>query len=60
MVNNMMQLLQQNMSKQTVELHAAAVEKEQYKAKCKTFFSTVNTVTWFILGNCKTMAEILI
>lgn len=33
MVNNMMQLLQQNVSKQTAELHAAAEEKEQYKAK---------------------------
>jgi hypothetical protein len=38
MVNKMMQLLQQNMSKQTAELHAAAKEKEQYKAECKTFF----------------------
>ncbi|PNF44035.1 hypothetical protein B7P43_G16239, partial [Cryptotermes secundus] len=33
MVNNMMQLLQQNVTKQTTELHAAAEEKGQYKAK---------------------------
>jgi hypothetical protein len=40
-------------------VQAAAVEKEQYKAKCKTFLHYEHSATWFILGNYKTMAEIL-
>jgi hypothetical protein len=45
MVTNMMQLLQQNMTKQTAEVQAAAVEKEQYKAKCKTFLHYEHSAT---------------
>jgi hypothetical protein len=45
MVNNMKQLLQQNMTKQTTELHAAAEVKEQYKEKCKTFLHYEHSLT---------------
>jgi hypothetical protein len=35
LMNRMMQLLEQNITKQTAELHAAAQERDQYKAKSK-------------------------
>jgi hypothetical protein len=36
LVQRMMQLLEQNMTKQTAELQATAQERDKYKAKSKT------------------------